>query len=150
MFRLKKIPSEEEPQRAASPEWVVCDTFTLSGVTALPGEKQPLRGLQRAGHFARAIGNALFMLGVGVGFAYGGTLLVGDAAQTLTSDDAAVLRQIAAETAASAWMVPKSLEAAREGALFGFGFGLLMTSASLFVFGGAWFETVAAFRGDDA
>lgn len=143
------------------------DESVLSASTARPSGDQTLR------HTRRVLGTTwtvLLMLAVGVGFGWGGCVLVGNAADVLTSDDAAVLRH-AAETALSRAdftprgmvrenpprsITPKEMiEGEREEALVHFGLGLFITSISLFAFAGAYFEVAEAIgfyrdRDDDA
>lgn len=111
----------------------------ISASTARPSGDQTLRRTRRV---LGTTWTVLLMLALGVAFGWGGVAMIGGTAGTLTSDDATVLRQIA-ETAD--WFGrPKSLQAARDHALFGFGFGLLIAFASLFGFFGAYFEIAEA------
>jgi hypothetical protein len=130
----------------------------MSEFTLLPsGDNRALRALRRTWRVVHTVGKILGMLALGVGFAWGGCVLVGNTADVLTSDDAAVLRH-AAETASSnadfsprGWQdTPRgvtrqeALEGERLEALVQFGLGLFIAYVSLFGFAGAYFETVEA------
>jgi hypothetical protein len=132
----------------------------MSEFTLLPsGDNRALRALRQTWRFLRTVGKILGMLALGVGFAWGGCVLVGNAADVLTSDDAAVLRHVAETASSNADFAPRgmvrenppreltrqeTLEGERLEALVHFGLGLVVAYLSLFGFAGVYAETVEA------